>query len=104
MLVRVAPRTFVVAGLALATHARETPAQDTRRRLTDAQVRQQLIRESIEEYDGNCPCPYFTDARGRRCGGRSAWSRAGGAEPYCYPRDVPQEAVEAWRASHEATE
>ena len=72
------------------------------RRLTDAQVIQLLIRESIEAYDGNCPCPYNRDRRGRACGRRSAWAREGGEAPYCYPRDVPAEAVATWRASHEA--
>ncbi len=71
-------------------------------RLTDRQIRRILIRESIDAYDGNCPCPYFSDAIGRACGRRSAWSREGGAEPYCYPADVPDEAVETWRAAHEA--
>lgn len=70
-------------------------------RLTDAQVRRALIRESIEAYDGRCPCPYHRDSRGRACGRRSAWSREGGEAPYCYPNDVPAEAVEEWRRAHE---
>lgn len=70
-------------------------------RLSDREIRRILIRESIDAYDGNCPCPYFADAAGRACGRRSAWSREGGESPYCYPADVPSEAVEAWRAEHE---
>jgi hypothetical protein len=72
-------------------------------RLSDREIRRILIRASIEAYDGNCPCPYFDDAAGRACGRRSAWSREGGESPYCYPADVPIEAVEAWRAEHEAS-
>lgn len=34
-------------------------------------------------YDGNCPCPGDIDAAGNRCGARSAYSRTGGASPYC---------------------
>lgn len=75
-----------------------------RPRRSDAEIRRILIRESIDDYDGNCPCPYFTDSIGRSCGRRSAWSRAGGESPYCYPRDVPPEAVEAWRQANEAAE
>ncbi|TAK29339.1 MAG: hypothetical protein EPO40_10615 [Myxococcaceae bacterium] len=71
-------------------------------RLTDEQVRRVLIRESIEAYDGRCPCPYQRDSRGRACGRRSAWSREGGEAPYCYPNDVPAEAVAEWRRAHEA--
>jgi hypothetical protein len=64
-------------------------------RHTDAEIRRLLVRASIDAYDGNCPCAYFTDSIGRSCGGRSAWSRAGGESPWCYPRDVPQEAIDA---------
>ncbi|MEP0983158.1 SH3 domain-containing protein [Leptolyngbya sp. AS-A5] len=39
------------------------------------------IRESVS---GSCECPYDTDKRGRSCGGRSAYSRPGGAAPTCY--------------------
>ena len=40
------------------------------------------IRKSVAA--GNCECPYDTDARGRKCGGRSAYSRASGRKPACY--------------------
>ena len=33
---------------------------------------------------GSCQCPYDTDKRGRQCGGKSAYSRPGGARPACY--------------------
>lgn len=38
---------------------------------------------SYAGYDGNCPCPGDIAADGQRCGARSAYSRAGGASPYC---------------------
>lgn len=63
------------------------------RSATDAEVRDYLIRRSIRSYSGNCPCPYNVDRAGRRCGGRSAHSRAGGAAPLCYPSDVSDAAV-----------
>ena len=37
-------------------------------------------------YIGNCACPGDLDAQGNRCGLRSAYSRAGGEEPYCEGR------------------
>lgn len=40
--------------------------------LTDEQVRQAIIRQSIASYPGNCPCPYNTASNGSRCGKRSA--------------------------------
>jgi hypothetical protein len=68
-------------------------------RLTDQQLRQMVIEQSIKEYRGSCPCPYSVDRAGRSCGARSAWSRPGGAAPYCFPKDVPQEEVDRLRAS-----
>ena len=55
---------------------------------SDAQIRREIVRQSIAAYPGNCPCPYNTDRAGRRCGGRSAYSRPGGHSPRCYPSDV----------------
>lgn len=46
------------------------------------------IEGSLEAYEGACPCPYSTMRNGRRCGGRSAWSRRGARAPLCYPDDV----------------
>ena len=66
--------------------------------LTDAEIRRILINRSIASYSGSCPCPYNLDRAGRRCGGRSAYSRPGGASPLCYARDVSDQAVRAYRA------
>jgi hypothetical protein len=68
--------------------------------LSDAQVRQRLIDESIAEYDGNCPCPYSTASNGSRCGKRSAYSREGGEAPLCYAKDVSAEMVQQYRVAH----
>lgn len=66
---------------------------------TDAQIKQTLIRESIASYPGNCPCPYNSASNGSSCGKRSAWSRAGGYAPLCYPSDVTPEMVRQYRQS-----
>jgi len=67
---------------------------------SDAQVKQQIIRQSIAAYPGPCPCPYSVMRNGRSCGGRSAYSRPGGAAPICYPADINEAEVRAWRESH----
>lgn len=72
----------------------------TKRPLSDAQIKQLLIDESIAAYSGNCPCPYNTDRRGRSCGRRSAYSREGGEAPFCYAKDVSAEMVKAYREQH----
>lgn len=64
---------------------------------TDAEIRQEIINESIASYRGSCPCPYNTDRAGRRCGARSAYSRPGGASPICYAKDVTEKMVDDYR-------
>lgn len=69
-------------------------------KLTTEQVKEQVIRESIARYPGNCPCPYNAASNGSRCGGRSAYSRGGGYALVCYPEDVTPAMVERWRAAN----
>jgi len=64
---------------------------------TDQQIKQKIIRESLAGYRGNCPCPYNVDRAGRSCGRRSAYSRPGGQQPFCYETDVTKEMVEQYR-------
>jgi hypothetical protein len=68
--------------------------------LSDAQIRELIVQESIQSYPGNCPCPFNADSAGRRCGGRSAYSRAGGYAPICYAKEVTDEQVRDYRARH----
>lgn len=64
----------------------------------DERDRQKMIEESIRAYSGSCPCPYNEDRAGRSCGARSAYSRPGGEAPLCYPRDISDAKLAAWRA------
>jgi hypothetical protein len=75
-------------------------AQPAQAKLSDAQIRQRIVQESIDSYPGNCPGPYDTDRAGRRCGKRSAYSRPGGYAPKCFPSDVSDLEVRAHRARH----
>ncbi len=68
-------------------------------KLSDAAIRQKIIKASIAAYPGNCPCPYNSASNGSRCGGRSAYSRGGGYAPICYASDVSAAEVKAYRAS-----
>ena len=58
---------------------------------------QQIIERSIRNYSGNCPCPYSTMRNGRRCGGNSAYSKPGGRSPICFPSDVTEAMIAAFR-------
>lgn len=70
------------------------------KQLSDLQIKQKFIQESIANYHGNCPCPYNTARNGSTCGGRSAYSRPGGEDPICYPKDVTPQMVKEYRQSH----
>lgn len=67
---------------------------------SDSEIRRYLITESLAAYPGSCPCPYNVDRAGRQCGRRSAYSKAGGYSPLCYPRDIPDAQVRRARAEH----
>ena len=64
---------------------------------SDAEIKREIIRQSLASYTGNCPCPYNSDRAGRSCGRRSAYSRPGGASPVCYEQDVTQNMLDAYR-------
>jgi uncharacterized membrane protein len=87
-------RLAVAAAAALALGSLASPAAA---RQSDAQIRQEIVRESIAAYSGNCPCPYNVASNGSRCGGRSAYSRPGGESPKCFPSDVSAAEVAARR-------
>ena len=65
--------------------------------LTDDQVKQKIIEDSIASYPGTCACPFNTARNGSSCGRRSAWSKAGGYSPICYKKEVTKEMVKEWR-------
>ena len=60
-------------------------------------IKQKIIQQSIENYPGNCPCPYNTASNGSRCGKRSAYNRAGGYAPLCSPEDVSDRMVKEYK-------
>jgi len=88
---RVFPSTIVFSLIAVAAVAAP---------MSDAQVRQAIIQQSLASYPGPCPCPYNTMRNGRACGGRSAYSRPGGYSPICYDRDISPAMMGDYRARH----
>ncbi|MFC3053276.1 hypothetical protein [Kordiimonas pumila] len=73
------------------------PSITDEKKLTDDEIRQVLIQQSISHYPGNCPCPYNRASNGSMCGKRSAYSKPGGYSPLCYPSDVSDGMVETFR-------
>jgi len=91
-------RHLVIVLITIAATSTSSPAAE--KRLSDAQVKKEIIKESIAEYPGNCPCPYNVVRNGSMCGKRSAYSKPGGYAPICYPSDVTKEMILEWRESH----
>ena len=55
---------------------------------TYSKTPKQMIKESIAQYKGKCPCPYSIMSNGKKCGKRSAYSKPGGYQPLCYISDI----------------
>ncbi len=77
---------------------------DTKRKtevaLTAAAIAASIVQESRAQYHAGgrpCACPDDTMRNGHACGGRSAYSRPGGASPLCYASDVTAAMIESYR-------
>ncbi|SHI12026.1 hypothetical protein SAMN05443248_8387 [Bradyrhizobium erythrophlei] len=77
-------------------------APDTERKvetvLTAAAIAAIIVQASRDQYHAGgrpCACPDDTARNGSTCGGRSAYSRPGGAAPLCYPSDVTAAMIES---------
>src|SRR5687767_9061505 len=86
------PLRAVVIGLMLASAFGQS-----KRAKTDAQIAEEIVKESIATYKGSCPCPYSKNRAGRTCGASSAYSKPGGASPSCYAKDVTPKMIEEYR-------
>src|SRR5687767_4147757 len=85
---------WMAIGLLVLSAVAALPAE----KLSDNQIRERIVAESLASYPGNCPCPYNVDRAGRSCGARSAWSKPGGRAPICYVREVSDEQVRRYRS------
>jgi hypothetical protein len=81
-----------------------TPRPESKRKveamLTAAAIAAIIIQVSRDQYHAGgrpCACPDDTARNGSACGGRSAYSRPGGAAPLCYPTDVTAAMIESYR-------
>lgn len=89
-------RVGLFIGLLFAIAAGPSPAIA----LSDDEIRQQIIAQSIASYPGRCPCPFNRASNGSRCGKRSAYTRPGGYSPLCYQGDVSDKMVADYRRRH----
>lgn len=89
-----------LCAIAVALVATSLPSATAKPKLSDAVIKQRIIKQSIAAYPGNCACPFNSASNGSSCGRRSAWSRGGGYAPMCYASDVTKADVARWRASN----
>jgi hypothetical protein len=69
--------------------------------LTAAAIAALIVAESRRAYYATghpCACPDDSMRNGHRCGGRSAYSRPGGAAPLCFSTDVTEAMIKSYRA------
>jgi hypothetical protein len=90
---------FVVATILVVI----TGAVNAQSTITNQEVVERIIKASRGAYYATghpCACPYDHARNGSVCGGRSAYSRPGGAEPKCYPKDVTASDIANYRSVH----
>jgi hypothetical protein len=69
--------------------------------ISDGQIVAIIVQASRDAYyrTGHpCACPEDRARNGSLCGRRSAYSRPGGASPYCYLSDVSKAEIDLYRA------
>ena len=89
-------KAFACLALCLTAAAPAAP------RLTDAQIRQRMIEQSIARYPGPGPCPYSVMRNGRTAGQMSRYSRPWSTtyRLKCFPADISDAEVRDWRRAH----
>lgn len=95
-----APAPSAKAGLPEQRPAASDAKRKVEAALTAAAIAAVIVQASRAQYHAGgrpCACPDDTMRNGRPCGGRSAYSRPGGASPLCYPSDVTTAMIESYR-------
>lgn len=83
---------LAVLFVAVPAYAADAPSDDPH-----AKTKREMIKKSIEDYKGPCPCPYSKNKDGLVCRGTSAYSKPWAPNPpMCYFRDINDEMVEAY--------
>ncbi|MBN9287908.1 MAG: hypothetical protein BGO43_00170 [Gammaproteobacteria bacterium 39-13] len=67
--------------------------------MTDDEIRQNIIKASLKSFEGECPCPYSRDSKGRECGEDSEYFRSRG-KILCYRQDISIADVNAYRLKY----
>ncbi len=68
--------------------------------MTNAVVREILIDDSVNGYNGYCACPWNINREGYECGIESAYYRPGGFRLDCYAQDFKGQDFIFYRKTH----
>ena len=63
-------------------------------------VRDKVMDNSINAYNGYCACPYSKNSDGYECGVEAMYYKPGGYRIYCYPQDVRGQLDIFYRKTH----
>lgn len=69
--------------------------------LSDDQVSQRIIDDSVASYPGTCACPSIPPGTAARAVAVVHGAKAGGYSPICYKKEVTKEMVKAWRQENQ---
>ena len=65
--------------------------------MTDEEIIQTIIYQSIASYPGTSVPPYYRFNNGSRCGNQGAYSKISGCYTICLKRDVTREIIDKFR-------
>jgi hypothetical protein len=69
--------------------------------LSEADIREKIVKDSVASYQGICPCPYSTHPDGTQCGYRSAFLKRSSNEVICYEINVTLKMIKEYRAKQD---
>ena len=67
------------------------------KQLSDSEIRAEIVKQSVANYKGSCPCPYSTHPDGTQCGYRSAFHKGAAEKPLCYEINVTLKMIDEYR-------
>jgi hypothetical protein len=75
------------------------PVAGLAQRVSDDEIRQMIIRDSLAGFGTrDCPCPYSYAWNGQQCADKSLYNqRTGHRDIFCYPNDVSWRDIEEYR-------
>ena len=69
--------------------------------MTDTEIKEEIVKGSTNDFEGECPCPFSKDQAGKECGDKSAYFVYQSVNrPICFVDDITQDQVKAYRRKY----